>query len=72
MKAQELLVKTNIKQKAEQALIDHIAAINKTLSKVVFPNVAADFVGAMKNKRTIASLQEAVNTELARAKIDSS
>jgi predicted phage-related endonuclease len=72
VKAQELLVKTNIKQKAEQALIDHIAAINKTLGKVVLPNVAADFAGAMKNKRTIASLQDAVDTELARAKIDAS
>ena len=72
VKAQELLVKTNIKQKAEQALTDHVAAINKTLGKVMLPAVAADFVGAMKNKRTIASLQDAVDTELARAKIDAS
>lgn len=72
VKAQELLVKTNIKQKAEQALTDHVAAINKTLGKVVLPAVAADFVGVMKNKRTIASLQDAVDTELARAKIDAS
>lgn len=72
VKAQELLVKTNIKQKAEQALTDHVAAINKTLGKVVLPAVGADFVGAMKNKRTIASLQDAVDTELARAKIDAS
>lgn len=72
VKAQELLVKTNIKQKAEQALSDHVAAINKTLGKVVLPNVTADFAGAMKNKRTIASLQDAVDTELARAKIDAS
>jgi putative phage-type endonuclease len=72
VKAQELLVKTNIKQKAEQALADHVAAINKTLGKVVLPAVTADFVGAMKNKRTIASLQDAVDTELARAKIDAS
>ncbi|MGF6153980.1 YqaJ viral recombinase family protein [Pseudomonas fluorescens] len=72
VKAQELLVKTNIKQKAEQALTDHVAAINKTLGKVVLPTVAADFAGAMKNKRTIASLQDAVDTELARAKIDAS
>lgn len=72
VKAQELLVKTTIKQKAEQALTDHVAAINKTLGKVVLPAVAADFVGAMKNKRTIASLQDAVDTELARAKIDAS
>lgn len=72
VKAQELLVKSNIKQKAEQALADHIAAINKTLGKVVLPAVASDFLGAMKNKRTIASLQDAVDTELARAKIDAS
>jgi predicted phage-related endonuclease len=72
VKAQELLVKTNIKQKAEQALLAHIAAINKTLVSVALPGVAADFAGAMKNKRTIASLQDAVDTELARAKIDAS
>ncbi|TFB40934.1 YqaJ viral recombinase family protein [Pseudomonas sp. F01002] len=72
VKAQELLVKTNIKQKAEQALLDHVAAINKTLGKVVLPGIAVDFAGAMKNKRTIASLQDAVDTELARAKIDAS
>ncbi len=72
VKAQELLVKTNIKQKAELALAAHIAAINKTLGKVTLPHVVSDFAGAMKNKRTIASLQDAVDTELARAKIDAS
>lgn len=72
VKAQELLVKTNIKQKAELALADHIAAINKTLGKVTLPHVVSDFAGAMKNKRTITSLQDAVDTELARAKIDAS
>ncbi|MBS4088691.1 YqaJ viral recombinase family protein [Pseudomonas rustica] len=72
VKAQELLVKTNIKQKAEQMLNEHVAAINKTLGRVTLPAVAADFVSAMKNKRTIASLQDAVDTELARAKIAAS
>ncbi|KQM46423.1 Heme peroxidase [Pseudomonas sp. Leaf15] len=72
VKAQELLVKTYIKQKAELVLADHIAAINKTLGKVTLPHVVSDFAGAMKNKRTIASLQDAVDTELARAKIDAS
>ncbi len=72
VKAQELLVKTNIKQKAEQALADHVGAINKTLGRVTLPVMAADFVSAMKNKRTIASLQDAVDTELARAKIAAS
>ncbi|MGY3323408.1 YqaJ viral recombinase family protein [Pseudomonas sp. TE3911] len=72
VKAQELLVKTAIKQKAELALIEHIAGINRTLGQVALPNVHVDFAGAMKNKRTIASLQDAVDTELARAKIDAS
>jgi putative phage-type endonuclease len=72
VKAQELLVKTNIKQKAENALAEHVAAINKTLGRVVLQPVASDFAGAMKNKRTIASLQDAVDTELARAKIEAS
>ncbi|ANH98977.1 Heme peroxidase [Pseudomonas koreensis] len=72
VQVQELLVKTNIKQKAEQALTDHVAAINKTLGRATLPAIAADFAGAMKNKRTIASLQDAVDTELARAKIAAS
>ena len=72
VKAQELLVKTTIKQKAELALAGHIAAINKTLGQVMLPSIVSDFAGAMKNKRTIASLQDAVDTELARAKIDAS
>ena len=70
--AQELLVKSGIKQKGEQALAEHIAGINKTLGKVTLPHIASDFAGAMKNKRTIASLQDAVDTELARAKIEAS
>lgn len=72
VKAQELLVKTTIKQKAELVLAEHIAGINRTLGQVALPQVHVDFAGAMKSKRTIASLQDAVDTELARAKIDAS
>ena len=72
VQAQELLVKTAIKQKAELALAEHIAGINRTLGQVALPHVHVDFAGAMKSKRTIASLQDAVDTELARAKIDAS
>lgn len=70
--AQELLVKSGIKQKGEQALAEHIAGINKTLGKVTLPHITSDFAGAIKNKRTITSLQDAVDTELARAKIEAS
>jgi predicted phage-related endonuclease len=70
VKAQELSIKVDIKSKAEAAFADHIATINKTLGRLVMPTVATDFAGAMKNKRTLASLRDAVDTELARAKIE--
>lgn len=70
VKAQELSIKVDIKQKAETAFSDHIATINKTLGRLVMPAVATDFAGAMKNKRTLESLRNAVDTELARAKIE--
>ncbi|MNN30134.1 hypothetical protein D3C81_1437730 [compost metagenome] len=50
---------------------EHIAQINETLGgRVVMPAIAADFAGAIKGKKTVASLQEAADTELARAKIE--
>lgn len=62
-------VKLEIKQRAEKAFADHVASINKRLGKIQLPAVPTDFASAIKNKRTIASLQDAVDTELARAKI---
>jgi predicted phage-related endonuclease len=63
-------VKLEIKQRAEKAFSDHIAAINKRIGpKIQLPAVPTDFAGAIKNKRNLASLQDAVDTELARAKI---
>jgi predicted phage-related endonuclease len=62
-------VKLEIKQRAEKAFTDHVASINKRLGKIQLPSVPTDFASAIKNKRTIASLQDAVDTELARAKI---
>lgn len=48
----------------------HIEACNAALKSVRLPEVAVDFVGAMKGKRTIGSLRSAANDELARAKIE--
>lgn len=54
------------------ALREHIAGLNTRLGKPYMPTVAADFAGAIKNKRTVDSLRESVNNELTRAKIESS
>ena len=48
-----------------RALAEHM----KTLSSLM-PEVKADWSGVMKGKKTVASLQNAIDTELARAKIE--
>lgn len=70
VKARKEARRLEIKQGAEQALATHIETINKRLGKVRLPTIAADFAGAIKGKRTISSLQDACDTELARAKIE--
>lgn len=73
VKARKESIRSEIVTNAANALREHIAQINSTLGgKVVMPVVAADFAGAIKGKKTVASLREAADTELARAKIEAS
>lgn len=53
-------------------LSEYVNALNKRLGTPYMPRIAADFAGAVKNKRTIASLYDAVDLELARCKIEAS
>ena len=52
------------------ALQAHVASLNDSLKRVRMPDVAADFNGCAKNLRTFSSLQNAVDTCLANAKIE--
>lgn len=52
-----------------QALRTHITTLNQRIGKPLMPAIAADFAGAIKGKRNLDSMQNAVDTELARAKI---
>lgn len=70
VKAQELSIKVEIKQAAETAFATHCATINARLGRVTLPDIAADFAGAMKGKRNLASIRDAVDSELARVKIE--
>lgn len=70
LSAKKDAIRLEIKQGAERALAAHIETINKRLGKVRLPIIPADFAGAIKGKRTISSLQDACDTELARAKIE--
>jgi len=52
------------------ALRAHIASLNQSLGRDYLPTIAADFGAAVKGKRSLDSMQGAVNDELARAKIE--
>lgn len=52
-----------------KALADHIASLNKRLGERYMPNAPADFAGVIRGKKSLASMEDAVATELARAKI---
>lgn len=70
VKARKDAIRGEIKQRGVAALADHISSLNNQLGKAYMPVVPADFEGAMKGKKTVASLNDAVDTVLAKAKIE--
>ncbi|MBJ2290722.1 YqaJ viral recombinase family protein [Pseudomonas sp. MF5691] len=73
VKARKDMIRSDIVMDATKALQDHIDQINATLGgRIRMPRVASDFAGAIKGKKSISSLREAADAELARAKIDAS
>jgi len=73
VKARKDIIRSDIVMDAAKALQAHIDQIDATLGgRIRMPKVMADFAGAIKGKRTIDSLREAADAELARAKIEAS
>ncbi|WP_032655536.1 YqaJ viral recombinase family protein, partial [Pseudomonas syringae] len=73
VKARKVAIREEIVLKAKAALRDHLDKINTTFGgKVRLPEIPADFAGAIKGKKNIASLRDAADSELARAKIEAS
>jgi predicted phage-related endonuclease len=70
VKARKETIRVEIHQAAKDKAAAHIAALNTRLGKPYMPAVAVDFAGAMKGKKTVTSLRDAVDTELARFKIE--
>jgi nucleoid-associated protein YgaU len=66
--------KVEIKEQAVLAarrdLDAHVAALNGELAPMALRPVVADFAGAIKGLRSFASLQDALDTTLAKAKIE--
>lgn len=67
--ARESQIKVEIVTAGRSALGAHITTLNTRLGKTYMPSIQENFAGVIKNKRTIASLQSAVDDELARCKI---
>lgn len=72
LEAEKLNRRAAIQEGGKKAFAEHLAALNTRLGKPYMPAVPADFVGITRGKRTIDSLQEAVDVELRRAKIAAS
>lgn len=62
-------IRAGILYEANEALAAHHAKLRDRLGLTKFPAEPAGFAEAMRNKRTIASLRDAVDTALANAKI---
>lgn len=63
-------IRDEILQEGRQALRDFITETVKQFGLMIEPIVTADFAGAMRQKKTVATLKDAVATELARAKAE--
>lgn len=72
VKVQKESIRLEIVRTGTSAFSEHIATLNSRLGKPYMPHVAIDCAGAIKGKKTISSLRDAVSTELARAKIEAS
>ena len=63
-------IRIEIVQAGREELAEHVAGLVKRLGKPYMPAIAEDFAGVIKGKKTVASLHEAVDVELARCKIE--
>lgn len=65
--------KTEVKEEAvaaaRRALDQHIAAVNAEIAPMQLPQAVADFAGAIKGLRSVASMQDALDQVLTAAKI---
>lgn len=69
VKDKKELLKASILNKAKLDFADYVAALEFEIAPLRLVYQARDFAGAMKNKRTLKTLHDAVDTEMAAAKI---
>lgn len=72
VKAEKENRKLEIQRRVEQAMQKYIDGINQRIAPMQIPNVRYDFAAPMKGKKNLTSMQDAVDCELARLKIETS
>lgn len=72
VKARKESIRGEIVAGGVAAFAKHVRELNASLGRVSLPVIHADFAAAVKGKRTVDSLRDAVDTELARVKIEAS
>lgn len=69
VKARKESIRAEIVAQGRTSIEAHVEMLNKRIGKPWMPRAVPDFAGAIKGKKTITSLRDAVDTELARSKI---
>lgn len=69
VKDKKELLKASILNKAKSDFADYVAALEVEIAPLRLVFQARDFAGAMKNKRTLKTLHDAIDTEMAASKI---
>lgn len=72
VKARKEAIRGEIVAEGVAKFAQHFRELNERIGKPLMPPCNPDFNGATKGKRTVESLRDAVNTELARVKIETS
>jgi len=70
VKTRKDAIRFDILKTGKTAFEAHIEGLNKRLGNAYLPQIVADFASAMKGRKTVDSLRNAVDTELARVKIE--
>ncbi len=70
VKARKETIRIEIVQEGQKIFSEHIKALNKRIGCDYMPALAPDFAGAIKGKKTLDSLREAVAIVLVRAKLE--
>jgi putative phage-type endonuclease len=69
VKARKDSIRGEIVSEAVAVFAAHVREANVSVSPMQLPIISADFGGVIKGKRTVASIRSAVDTELARVKV---